>query len=160
GTATGAAAGQTVVLQTVPVTTAGPYSLVVGGDSGTTGNYTLQAILNAVYKQASDTNNSLASAYDLSGAFASLGTTPAADRAGVLGTIDPAADPDFYKFYLNAGQSTTLAASGLNGGQAALGLFDSSGNLLALPQGASLSSGPLDFGSGFGGAGSQLALNG
>ena len=86
------AAGAAVVLQSAPITTAGTYSLVVSGSGGTTGGYTLQAILNAVFKPASGTNNSIASAYDLSSAFTSLGTTPYADRAGVLGTIDPAAE--------------------------------------------------------------------
>ena len=47
---------------------------------------------------------------DLSNAFASLGTTPSADRAGALGTIDPPANNDYYKFFLNAGQSASLAA--------------------------------------------------
>ena len=54
------------MLQTAPVATAGTYSLVVGGDGGTTGNYTLQAILNAVYKQPTDQINSIGTAYDLS----------------------------------------------------------------------------------------------
>jgi methionine-rich copper-binding protein CopC len=87
GSATGAAPGQTVVLQTAPVNTSGTYSLVVGGSGGTTGNYTLQAILNAAYKQSTDSINSIGTAYDLSGAFVGLGTNPAADRAGVVGTL-------------------------------------------------------------------------
>ena len=127
--------GDDAVLETAPITTAGTYSLVVAGSGGTTGNYTLQAILNAAYKQATGTNNSIASAYVLSSAFTSLGTTPAADRAGVLGTIDPANDSDDYKFYLKAGQSTTLDAQGLNG-DVSVGLWDGSGDLLALPSGA------------------------
>ncbi len=156
--ATGAGPGLDAVLETAPITTAGTYSLVVGGAGGTTGNYTLQAILNAVYKPATGTNNSIASAYDLSGAFASLGTTPSSDRAGVLGTIDSAADSDYYGFYLNAGQSTTLAAQGLSG-DVSLGLLDASGNLLALPTGASYSDG-VNLTGGFGGTTSLLTLNG
>ena len=50
------------MLQSAPVTTAGTYSIVVSGSGGTTGNYTLQAILNAVSKQATDANNSIGSA--------------------------------------------------------------------------------------------------
>jgi methionine-rich copper-binding protein CopC len=159
GTATGAVVGQTVVLETAPVTTAGSYSLIVGGSGGTQGNYTLQAILNAVLKLPTNSINTIGTAEDLSSAFASLGTTPSSDRAGVLGTLDSLASNDFYKFHLNAGQSVTLAAAGLNGGAASLGLFDGSGNLLALPNGASLS-GPLNFESGFAGASSQLTFNG
>ena len=63
---------------------AGTYKITVTGAGGTQGNYTLQAVLNAVYKSATGANNSTGSAYDLSGAFGPLGTTPAADRAGDL----------------------------------------------------------------------------
>jgi methionine-rich copper-binding protein CopC len=98
--ATGSGPGKTVVLQSVPVATAGTYSLVVSGSGGTTGNYTLRAVLNAVVKQASDPINSLNSAYDLSSAFAGLGTTPSADRAGVLGTLG-AADLPVAAFPMN-----------------------------------------------------------
>ena len=158
GSATGASAGATVVLESAPIATAGTYSLIVGSAGGTTGNYTLQAILNAAFKPATGTNNSIASAYDLSSAFTSLGTTPYADRAGVLGTIDSSGDSDFYKFWLNQGQSTTLDATGLNG-NVGLGLFDANGNLLALPSGATFA-GPIDLSGGFSGATSQLVLNG
>ena len=158
GSATGAGAGATVVLESAPIATAGTYSLIVGGSGGTTGNYTLQAILNAAYKPATGTNNSIASAYDLSSAFTSLGTTPYADRAGVLGTIDSSGDTDFYKFWLNQGQSTTLDATGLNG-NIGLGLYDASGDLLALPSGATYA-GPVDLSGGFSNALGQLTLNG
>ncbi len=63
--ATAAAAGDDAVLESAPIATAGTYSLVVAGSGDTTGNYTLQAILNAAYKQGNGTNNSIASAYDL-----------------------------------------------------------------------------------------------
>jgi len=158
-TATAPSAGADAVLETAPITTAGTYSLVVSGSGPGFGNYTLQAILNAAYKPASGTNNMIGTAYDLTSAFTSLGTTPYADRAGVLGTIDPSSDTDFYKFYLNAGQSTTLAAAGLNSGAVGLGFFDSSGNLLALPAGAT-GQGSIDLGGGFAGAGSVLTVNG
>ena len=68
GSATVPASGQTVVLQTAPVTTAGTYTIAVGGASGTSGNYTVQAILNAAFKLSTGTNNSTGSAYDLTGA--------------------------------------------------------------------------------------------
>jgi methionine-rich copper-binding protein CopC len=132
GTATVPASGETVVLQTVPVATGGTYSITVTGANGTMGNYTLQLILNAAEKLSTGTNNSTGTAYDLTGAFASLGTTPAADRAGVLGTIDAAADSDFYSFYLNAGQSATLVAEGQGGSTVALELLNSAGALLTL----------------------------
>src|SRR5262249_13648838 len=143
GTATVPASGETVVLQTVPVTTPGTYKISVSGANGTFGNYTVQAILNAVAKLATGTNHSTGSAYDLSGAFAGLGTNPAADRAGVVGTIDGAADSDYYAFFLNAGQSATLAAQG-SGAPVGLELLNSSGALVALPSQAGLA-GPFNL---------------
>ena len=147
GSQTVPASGQTVVLQTVPITTAGTYSITVSGYMGTMGNYTVQAILDAADKLSTGTNNSTGSAYDLTGAFAGLGTTPAADRAGVLGTIDAAGDGDYYAFHLNAGQSASLAAQGQDG-NVGLELLNSTGALAALPSQAGII-GPLDFPSGF-----------
>jgi len=47
GSAVAPATGQPVVLQTLPVATAGTYTVTVGSAGGTTGGYTLQADLNA-----------------------------------------------------------------------------------------------------------------
>ena len=58
--ATGASPGATVVLESAPIATDGTYSLIVGSAGGTSGNYTLQAILNAAFKPATGTNNSSA----------------------------------------------------------------------------------------------------
>jgi protocatechuate 3,4-dioxygenase beta subunit/methionine-rich copper-binding protein CopC len=127
-TATGGAAGQTVVIETAPISIAGTYSLVVGGAGGT-GNYTLQAILNAVFKQATDPNNSIATALNLDAGGISLGTTPASFEAGVVGTLG-AAD-DYYFGSLAAGQSVTVAVKG-NGGTATIEILDASGNVLAM----------------------------
>ncbi len=87
----------------------------------------MQAILNAVFKQATDGNNSIGSAYDLGSAFASLGTASYSDRAGVVGTLGGSAT-DYYGIPLTAGESTTIAVKGI-GGTASLALFDSNGNL-------------------------------
>ena len=111
GGATSPQHGADAVLQAAPVATAGTYSLVVSGAGGTTGNYTFQAILNAVYKQATDNVNTIATAFKLSGKFESLGTTPAANRAGVVGTLGTT-PIDYYAFPLAAGQSTTIAVKG------------------------------------------------
>ena len=56
-----------------------------------------------------------ATAVDLSSSFVALGTANGADRAGVLGTTDAAYDADYYAFWLNAGQSLTVAVKGLAG---------------------------------------------
>jgi methionine-rich copper-binding protein CopC/protocatechuate 3,4-dioxygenase beta subunit len=131
GSATSAAAGVAAVLNNAPVSKSGTYKLVVSGASGS-GNYTLQAILNADYKQVGDSIHTIGTALDLTSAFVSLNTVPASDRAGVLGTVDGAGDNDFYKFYLNAGQSATIASYGLGPPQP-VQLEDASGNVLALP---------------------------
>ena len=130
-TATGGSAGQTVVLQTAPVTSAGTYSLVVSGSGGTQGNYTLQAILNAFYKQSTDNIGSISQAFDLTASFASLGTTPSASRAGVVGNFGT--ESDYYGFSLDAGQSATVAFKGSGDSNADIILEDASGNTLALP---------------------------
>jgi hypothetical protein len=55
-----------------------------------------------------------------------LGTTPSADRAGVVGTLG--ANPsDFYAFTLSAGENATIADKGI-GGTASLALYDNSGD--------------------------------
>jgi hypothetical protein len=128
-TSTGSAAGATVVIETAPVTTAGTYTLGVSGANSTTGTYTLQAILNAAYVQPTQAT-SIAMAYDLSGAFASLQTTPFADRAGAVGVLG--ASPTFFGFHLTTGQSASIAVKG-SGGAAGIDLEDGSGNVLALP---------------------------
>ena len=82
GSATAAAVGKEVFLQTVPVTTAGTYTMTVGGAAGT-GAYTLQIDLNAAVEAESHdgpTNDSFASAQSLDPAFASLGNTAAQAR--------------------------------------------------------------------------------
>ena len=86
--------------------------------------------MNAVYKPATDSINTIGTAFDLSDAFSSLGTTPSADRAGVVGTLG-ATPIDYYAIPLTAGQTTTIAVKGTSG-TASIELFDASGNLLAL----------------------------
>ena len=129
GSATASGPGANVVLESEPVTVAGTYTFTVTGTGS--GNYTLQAVLNAYVKTATDTNNSLGSAVDLSSSFIGLGTANGSDRAGVLGTIDASSDNDYYAFMLTAGVPTTIASYGL-GNPVTVSLLDSSGNLLAL----------------------------
>ena len=128
GIATGSGPGATVVLESAPIATTGTYSLIVGGSGGTTGAYTLQAILNAAYKPSTFSNNTIGTALNLSSAFSSLGTTPFADRAGVVGTLGTNPS-DFYAISLTAGEVLTIADKGTNG-TASVALYDSSGNLL------------------------------
>jgi hypothetical protein len=87
GTAGGAAAGQNALLETVPVATAGTYTIAVAGAAGTTGAYTLTATLNAALETQANGgagDNTQATAQDIDGSFAGLGGT--ASRGAVLGT--------------------------------------------------------------------------
>ena len=61
----------------------------------------------------------------------------------MVGTIDTAADGDYYSFHLNAGQSATLAAAGQNSGLVTLELLNSAGTQMALGKPA----GPSSFAS-------------
>jgi hypothetical protein len=95
GSATAAAANQNALLQTVPATAAGTYTFALSGASGTTGNYTLQVILNAA-KEAEGTlaggdNNTIATAENIDPSFITLQTSQAsAQRGAVNGTTDSA----------------------------------------------------------------------
>ena len=90
GTATASAAGETVLLQVVPTTGPGTYTITVSGAAASTGSYTVQLVLNAAIETETHggaTNNSLATAQDLDPSFISLGGS-SATRGAVLGTTD------------------------------------------------------------------------
>jgi len=95
GTATAGAAGQDAVLQTVPTTGPGTYTVNVGGAGGTTGSYTVTLVLNAAVEEEEhdgSANHDISSAQVLpEAAFLALGSGPA-DRAGVLGAADGSPD--------------------------------------------------------------------
>ena len=84
----GPATGDEAYLETVPVATAGIYTVTVGAASGT-GGYTLGLDLNAAIEAQyhnGPADNSFASAQSLDSAFTALGS--ASQRAAVLGTTD------------------------------------------------------------------------
>src|SRR5262249_58001928 len=90
GGATSAGAGQPALLQTAPAATGGTYTFTVSGAGGTTGNYSLQVILNAARELegtiSGATNNTRATAQDINGSFITLQTSLAsASRGAVLG---------------------------------------------------------------------------
>src|SRR5262249_58621576 len=75
GSAAGTTAGKKVVLQTVRVPADTQYLITVGGVGTSTGGYTVQLILNAAAEQeagTAGTNNSRATAEDLTGPFLDL----------------------------------------------------------------------------------------
>ena len=91
GASTGSTAGQDVILQTVPATAGGTYTVSLGGIAATTGEFNLHMILNAAVEEEDHdgpANDTRATAQDLSGAFVPL-LPPGSgkDRAAVLGNI-------------------------------------------------------------------------
>ncbi len=93
--ASGAMSGGAALLQTVPVAAAGIYTVSVSGLGGTTGSYTVRALLDAALESESfggPANDSLRTAADLAGSFVELGG--GAERGAVLGKLPlPAGRP-------------------------------------------------------------------
>jgi hypothetical protein len=93
--ATAAGANQNALLQTARATTGGTYTFRVSGAGGTTGNFTLQVILNAA-KEAEGTivgatNNTPASAQNIDASFFTVQTSQASGQRGAVnGTTDSA----------------------------------------------------------------------
>jgi hypothetical protein len=90
GSASGGAAGMTAVLQTVPVTTPGTYTIRVSGANSTTGAFTAQLVLNsALQNERSATppgsDDTIAGAQDLTNSFLDLGG--GISRGAVLGQV-------------------------------------------------------------------------
>jgi len=89
GSATAAAAGQEVLLQTAPASNAGTYTITIGGANNTTGNFHVRAALNAMFEgeaHGGPSNDTLATAQDLDSSAIAL--RPAAERMAVLGEVD------------------------------------------------------------------------
>jgi hypothetical protein len=89
GSATAAAAGQEVFLQTAPATTSGTYTITIGGANNTTGNFHVRVALNAMFESEAHggpSNDTLATAQDLDSSAIAL--RPAAQRMAVLGEVD------------------------------------------------------------------------
>ena len=90
GTATSSTAGQDAVLQSIPITVAGLYTVVIGGASSTVGPYNLALTLNAAVElenHGGPTSNTLATAQDIDATFRTLGG--AAKRAALIGLNTP-----------------------------------------------------------------------
>jgi hypothetical protein len=111
------------------------YTITVGGTNGTTGNYTLQVVLNAVLAQPG--SNSQGSAQDLGSAF--LPVAAGSGRAAVVGTLNR--DQLWFQYTLAAGQNSTLAVNG----PAHVALVGPDGNVLATSHTSSLGDVISDF---------------
>ncbi len=87
GSAWASAEGQDAVLQTIPVTTAGTYTITISG-MGTTGDFDVRAILNAAVENETHdgpANDTRATAQDVDASFLTL--TGDAERGAVLGSL-------------------------------------------------------------------------
>jgi hypothetical protein len=107
GNALAGSAGAEAVLQPVPASLAGTYTLEVTGAGGTTGNFTAEMVLNAALDTSAHggaSNSTQGTAESLNSSTVSLGG--GADRLGVLGQFNNA--DEWYSFHLNAGQSATV----------------------------------------------------
>jgi subtilase family serine protease/methionine-rich copper-binding protein CopC len=122
-------AGEALVLQTLPVTTAGTYTLIATSLNGS-GSYELTAVLNAAFEReiaGGSSNDTLADAEPLDGSSVSL--LGGADRLAVAG--EAGVSGDYYSFALDAGQVASVAAASAAGIALNVRLFDGGGTELA-----------------------------
>ena len=122
GNMSAGAAGEQIILQTVPITAGGNYTFLVASIEGT-GAYEAEVFLNSALETESyggPTDDTLATAQDLNASAVALQGT--ADRLAVVGRTE-AAD-DFFRFDLAAGQAATLVLTRTDGiaAEAALAL--------------------------------------
>ncbi len=121
------APSQQLLLQTLPITEAGTYEIVVATMAGT-GTYKLELTLNAAVESEDITpsdNGSIVDAQNITSSFITLDTN--AQRAAVRGTIT-GSDTDVYRFSLTSGDSTSVI---LHGAGLDISLHDHMGTVLA-----------------------------
>jgi hypothetical protein len=132
GNATAGGAGQDVVIETVPITKAGTYTVIVAGNGTTVGPYSLEVLLNSAVELAEHNgppDNTIGSAQNLNPAFNSL--NGASGIASVLGALN-VTTTDYYSVTLAAGETVTAAETILSGtGTPTLTLINSSGTTVA-----------------------------
>src|SRR5262249_60748099 len=124
GSASAAGAGQPALIQTAPAATGGTYTFTVSGAGGTTGNYSLQVILNAARELegtiSGATNNTPATAQDISASFITLQSSLAsASRGAVLGGNAAGPPVPFQTFNFESGQQGFVINNGPQPGHVA-----------------------------------------
>jgi hypothetical protein len=91
GSASSSGTSQIALLQTIPTTSSGTYTITVGGVGSASGNYTVQVYVDAALETANlglGADTSVAAAQNLNGAFVNLQTSlTSASRATVLGGV-------------------------------------------------------------------------
>ena len=132
-TAQASEAGATCIIQTVPATSAGVYTIRATSVQGT-GSYHLEALLNASVEEemtGGTANDDQATAQNIDGSFIGIGP---GSRGGARGELSSASDQDWYSFSLDAGQFSTITLSRddmSQPGSIDLDLYDDAGHLLA-----------------------------
>ncbi|MEM9825059.1 MAG: CARDB domain-containing protein [Planctomycetota bacterium] len=135
GDASASAPGDLALLQTVPITADGVYTIDAATLDGI-GRFRLQLFVNTALELEATiggVNDSLADAQDLDGSFIGIDQS---QRGAVIGQLpeddSEAALEDWYSFTLNANDASTIALDlpGFQRGEQ-IELFDSSGNLIA-----------------------------
>ncbi|TVS19950.1 MAG: hypothetical protein EA424_06450, partial [Planctomycetaceae bacterium] len=131
-TATAAAAGEVLLIQTAPVAEDGTYRIQLTALDGT-GGYEVRVVLNAGLEHesvfASETNDLQADSQDLNGSAVVL--NGGADRLAVVGVAD-GSTPDYYAWQLTEGQYATVVVHGQKDAPVEVELYDSDGALLAI----------------------------
>jgi len=130
GSAIGSVTNQTVLLQTAPAVVGGVYTIRIGGDSGTIGQYSFEIIVNAALEEETyggPSNDDTGSAQSLESSFISLPN--GATRGAVIGQTDPGSD--IYSLTLADNQSVSIAATSLTGGDVNINLLDGGGDVIA-----------------------------
>ena len=90
--ASGTASGSDLTLQNTAVATSGTYKIVVSGDSGSTGSYDLDVLLNASIEEESHggtDNSSLANAQNINDSSMVVGTDNTIDRLAAVADLAP-----------------------------------------------------------------------
>ncbi|MBN2474704.1 MAG: hypothetical protein JXB62_08850, partial [Pirellulales bacterium] len=130
GAVTSSAAGESALLQTIPTTGPGTYTMVITDAADATGSYTARLILNAALENEqheATPNDDLASAQDLQPSFIMLGVD-SATRGAVLGTVgEPGDAEDWYRFTLDDGQSASVVLKPDESDGVSVELYDEAG---------------------------------
>jgi len=135
GHADSASAGRAAVLQTIDIATAGTYLIEVSSIEGSTGAYTVEAVLNAIVENerfGGHANDDMASAEDIEVAFINIGSSPSAtaQRGAVVGAFPGTLAEDFETGEL--GENWTTYASYLPERIRIIGEFGTGGGDYAL----------------------------
>jgi hypothetical protein len=107
GTVNGTSVGQEVILQNVPIATAGIWTINISDATNTNlGLYNVQLILNAQVEDPSVDNSTLGSAVDISGSSVNLGNSM--DRLAVIGHLNGAGFGNNDVFVVARGSNTVV----------------------------------------------------